>query len=225
MAVALAFDVYGTLIDTEGVLTKLHTIVGSKAAVFSDLWRSKQLEYAFRRGLMQRYVSFAVCTEQALDYCCMHYNVLLSESQKHALLDAYATLPAFGEVKSCLQSLTEKGIPLYAFSNGTKKAVTTLLANAHLSRYFNDVISVDEVKCFKPAPSVYQHLVEQIALPGTTIYLLSSNTFDILGALSSGLEAIWVKRSPNGVLDPWGLEPTATIGALDYSSLAKILAL
>lgn len=55
MTITLAFDVYGTLIDTNGVVEVLHNIVGDKAGDFSRSWREKQLEYSFRRGLMKKY--------------------------------------------------------------------------------------------------------------------------------------------------------------------------
>lgn len=58
----IAFDVYGTLIDTDGVVSRLREWIGSQADVFSQTWRSKQLEYSFRRGFMRRYENFAVCT-------------------------------------------------------------------------------------------------------------------------------------------------------------------
>ena len=80
----LAFDVYGTLIDTDGVVSRLREWIGSQADVFSQTWRSKQLEYSFRRGLMRRYENFAVCTRQALDYCCVEYDVSFSAEQKDA---------------------------------------------------------------------------------------------------------------------------------------------
>ena len=70
MVTTLAFDVYGTLIDTHGVVTLLEELVGDKAKEFSRTWRDKQLEYSFRKGLMQNYETFAVCTSQALDYTC-----------------------------------------------------------------------------------------------------------------------------------------------------------
>ncbi|MGH1440731.1 MAG: haloacid dehalogenase type II [Cellvibrionaceae bacterium] len=214
MGIALAFDVYGTLIDTQNISIKLATIVGPKASDFSQLWRNKQLEYSFRRGLMQRYDSFAVCTAQALDYCCLYYNVLLSETQKRALLDAYAILPAFDDVKDSLQSLSDKGVPLYAFSNGPKRAVELLLKQARIQHYFLDVISVEDVHSFKPNPAVYEHLVNKTAASKASVFLVSSNPFDVIGAVSSGLKAAWVKRSPSAVFDPWGIEPTITIRSL-----------
>ncbi|MEC8428964.1 MAG: haloacid dehalogenase type II, partial [Pseudomonadota bacterium] len=68
MSSVLAFDVYGTLINTHGLVGQLETLVGDRARQFSQTWRDKQLEYAFRKGLMQNYQNFAVCTRQALDY-------------------------------------------------------------------------------------------------------------------------------------------------------------
>ncbi len=56
MVVNLAFDVYGTLIDTHGVVSKLKDFLGEKAEIFSQTWRDKQLEYSFRHSLMQKKV-------------------------------------------------------------------------------------------------------------------------------------------------------------------------
>src|SRR5450631_370071 len=65
MAITLAFDVYGTLIDTQGVIVALEKHLGTSAPGFSRMWREKQLEYSFRRGLMQNYENFAECTRNA----------------------------------------------------------------------------------------------------------------------------------------------------------------
>ena len=98
----LAFDVYGTLINTHGVLTALEELVGDKAKAVSNTWRDKQLEYSFRKGLMQNYETFAVCTSQALDYTCSYYGANLSDEQKKDLMGIYRILPAFDDVKEGL---------------------------------------------------------------------------------------------------------------------------
>ncbi len=82
MAITLAFDIYGTLIDTHGITESLKPIMGSRAVEFSRLWRDKQLEYSFRRGLMQNYQDFSVCTKQALDYASLFFHVEISEDEK-----------------------------------------------------------------------------------------------------------------------------------------------
>jgi 2-haloacid dehalogenase len=214
MPVTLAFDVYGTLIDTRGVVSKLKDIVGETAEEFSQAWRSKQLEYSFRRGLMRRYENFAVCTRDALNYACNIFRVPLTDSQRAGLLDAYRFLPAFEDVKDSLIDLQTAGFRLCAFSNGAADSVTELLEAAGVRGYFRAIISVDDVKSFKPSPDVYAHFLKMTDAAAADSWLISSNPFDVLGALSAGMNSAWVKRSQDAVFDPWGIAPTLIVGSL-----------
>ena len=221
MSITLAFDVYGTLIDTHGVVIKLQELVGDKAEEFSRVWREKQLEYSFRRGLMRSYETFAVCTGQALDYTCSYLDVSLTTNQKAALMAEYRDLPAFDDVKESLVRLKADGHSLYAFSNGTSDAVKTLLTAAGILDLFDGVVSTDDRQTFKPNPDVYEHLLKTTAASAGDAWLISSNPFDVIGAVSYGLRSAWVQRSKNSIFDPWGIEPTHTITSL--RELAKLL--
>lgn len=210
----LAFDIYGTLIDTNGVVETLRKFVNDKAESFSQTWRDKQLEYTFRRGLMQNYENFAVCTSQALDYTCAFYKVSLTDAQKAELLAIYRVLPAFNEVKEGLLQLKAVGYRLYAFSNGMTDALEMLLDNAGIRDLFLGVVSVDDIKTFKPSPGTYCHFLRQAEATGGTAWLISSNPFDVIGATSAGMKSAWVQRSPNAIFDPWGIDPTITVSNL-----------
>jgi 2-haloacid dehalogenase len=210
----LAFDVYGTLINTHGVLSALEVLVGDQAITFSNTWRDKQLEYSFRKGLMQNYETFAVCTRQALDYTCSYYGKNLSEEQKKELLSIYRILPAFDDVKEGLTRLKTAGFRLFAFSNGVAEALEVLLNNAGIRDLFLGVVSVDDIKSFKPNPGVYSHFLRQSKSTGGSAWLISSNPFDVIGALSAGMKSAWVRRSPESIFDPWGIEPTITVASL-----------
>ena len=214
MSTTIAFDVYGTLIDTQGVVCQLEKLLADKAALFSQTWRDKQLEYSFRRGLMQNYADFATCTHDALEYTCQHYSTPLTAAQKTALLDSYSTLPAFADVQQGLTRLKQSNNSLYAFSNGTSNAVKELLDNAGISHFFHDIVSCDDVKSFKPNPAVYSHFLRSSKAAGSDAWLVSSNPFDVIGAVSAGMRAAWVKRSNSAVFDPWGIEPSLTITTL-----------
>ena len=85
MSITLGFDIYGTLIDPYGVTTKLAEYT-EQSAEFSRIWRDKQLEYTFRRGLMRRYENFAVCTRNALDYTDSLLDIGLDNDAKQALI-------------------------------------------------------------------------------------------------------------------------------------------
>ena len=214
MRAVLAFDVYGTLIDTQGVVIRLREFVGDKAEEFSRVWRDKQLEYSFRRGLMRSYETFAVCTSQALDYTSAYLDAGLSADQKTTLLAEYRGLPAFADVKESLVGLRADGHLLYAFSNGTADAVETLLMTAEVRDLFDGVVSVDDRNTFKPSPDVYQHLLDKTGASADETWLVSSNPFDVIGAVSCGLRSAWVRRSVASIFDPWDIEPTVTITSL-----------
>ncbi len=219
MTITLAFDVYGTLIDTHGVVVELDKYVGNKGLAFSHTWRDKQLEYSFRRGLMQKYKDFSVCTRDAFEYTCARYQVRLEQKDKESILNAYKNLPAFPDVKEGLEKARIAGYHLFAFSNGSAEMVKTLLSNAGLTEYFLDVVSVDEVKSFKPDPAVYQHFLKRADTVANQAWLVSSNPFDVIGARACGMHAAWIQRSPNTAFDPWEYEPTITIESLE--DLAK----
>jgi len=214
MSATLAFDVYGTLIDTHGVVTRLREFVGDKAEEFSRVWREKQLEYSFRRGLMRNYETFGVCTSQALDYTCSYLDLGLTTDQKATLMAEYRSLPAFDDVKESLVGLKADGHSVYAFSNGTADAVETLLMTAGIRDLFDGVVSVDDKRTFKPNPDVYEHLLNTTESSAGTAWLISSNPFDVIGAVSYGLRSAWVRRSDRSIFDPWGIEPTLTITSL-----------
>lgn len=214
MTVTLGFDVYGTLIDTHGVVVLLQKTIGDRAPEFSRIWRDKQLEYSFRRGLMQNYENFARCTSDALDYTSSYFRAPLTEKDKQDLLDAYKILPAFDDVKEGLDTAKELGFRLFAFSNGSADAVEALLKHAGIRDYFIGVVSVDEMKSFKPNPGVYSHFLRRAGALGADAWLISSNPFDVIGALSAGMRAAWIKRSPEALFDPWGIKPTLTVNSL-----------
>lgn len=217
MAITLGFDVYGTLIDTAGITAALKKYAGENAAVFSTLWRDKQLEYSFRRGLMQNYLHFGHCTRNALDYVCTSLGYKLSPADKDELMAQYRVLPPFADVLEALPVLKTTGFRMFAFSNGRPEDVASLLENSGIGDYFKDVISTDEIKSFKPNPAVYAHFLRRAGATGSEAWLISGNPFDVIGAVSTGMRGAWVKRSETAVFDPWEIEPTAVvphIGAL-----------
>ena len=215
MSVALAFDIYGTLIDPHGVVDELSKHVGDRAQEFSNIWRDKQLEYTWRRALMQRYQNFPVCTRQALDYTDTLLQTGLDELAKAALMQVYRVLPAYGDVPSSLQALADAGFRLFGFSNGVEEAIIGLLEHAGIDQYFEGVVSVDALQTFKPDPQVYHHFIEVADTAPENCWLVSSNGFDVIGAVSAGMKAAWLRRSQSVVFDPWGVEPTLIMHSLD----------
>ncbi len=130
---------------------------------------------------------------------------------KNILLESYHTLPAFKDVEDGLAKLKAKNYRLFAFSNGSADAVEALLIAAGIRDYFLGVVSVDDLKSFKPNPAVYSHFLRESGAHSGNAWLISSNPFDVIGAISTGMRAAWVQRSKNAIFDPWGIEPTILV--------------
>ena len=214
----LAFDVYGTLVDVHGIRDVVEPFLGAKSSSLLVRWREKTVEYAFRRGLMENYVEFGECSRQALEYADAELKAGLSEEIKQRLLDAQLRLPAFSDALTAIPLLSRSKNFCVAFSNGTNTAVQRILTSANLAGYFSEIVSVDDVRTFKPSPAVYAYLTQRVATDARSVWLISSNGWDVIGAKSAGLRAVWVRRNPDEVLDPWGIEPDAVVTDLTESA-------
>jgi 2-haloacid dehalogenase len=214
----LGFDVYGTLIDPFSIEEHLRPLFGDRAKEASELWRTKQIEFTFRRALMKKYQDFNVCTAQALTYVSAQLAVPLSPDDHRTLLDQYLRLPAYPDTLGGLQMLQDCDFKLIAFSNGTAETVGGLLQSGGIARCFSGIVSVDELQTFKPNPIVYEHLVQHARVPRDSVWLISSNTFDVIGAKACGLRAAWVQRDSTRVFDPWEFSPDIVVRNLQELS-------
>ena len=222
MPSAIGFDIYGTLVDPLEMNEHLRPVVGEKLADrFSELWRNKQIEYTFRRALMRRYEDFGVCTRQALVHTAGVLGVDLTEGEQERLVEEYQNLQPFPDVIPGIEALASKAHTLVAFSNGVEATARTLLDRAGLLEHFHGVISVDDVKTFKPDPQVYHYLAHRLGTEPSEIWLVSSNPFDVIGAKAAGLAAAWIQRKPDARFDPWEIEPDLV--APDLEALAQRL--
>jgi len=203
----IGFDVYGTLVDPLGMDAPLRAHVGEKAERFAAIWRERQIDWTFRRALMRRYADFDQVTRDAFRSTAASLGLDLRAAEA-GLLDAYRRLPAFADAAESLVRLSERGHALVAFSNGVAASLRALLTHARLIPPLSDVVSVDEVKTYKPSPDVYRHLVARGGRPTEETWLVSSNAWDVLGAKSAGLRTAWVRRAAHlhwedaGIGDP-----------------------
>lgn len=221
MALVLALDVYGTLVDTASVQGALAAVAGDRAGEASRAWRAKQLEYAFRRSLMDAYADFDRCTADALEHTLQTLGIAVDPAAKARLLGAYRDLAPYPGTAEALATLAAAGHALYAFSNGTPKTLQALLGGAGLAEHLRDIVSVDEVGRYKPDPAVYAHFLARTGAGPARTWLVSANPFDVSGALNAGWRAAWIRRDERTPFDPWGGPPSRVVK--DLAALAGAL--
>jgi len=219
---AFVFDAYGTLFDVHSVMQRCESWWPGKGAALSQAWRAKQLEYTWQRSLMQRYQPFSAVTRDALAWACESLGLALDENKAKSLMDEYLRLSTFPDVPAALARLRRNQANLSVrqaiLSNGSPDMLVPLVKNSGLK--FDAVLSVDEVKIFKPAPEVYELAVKKLGVPKDRIGFVSSNCWDALGAKSFGFTAYWINRA-GAPVDRLGFTPDAILKSL--GNLPEIL--
>ena len=201
---ALVFDAYGTLFDVHSVISACNRNFPGQGPALSQLWRAKQLEYTWLRSLMGRYEDFWQVTESALVFACKALNLSCPPATRAQLMEAYLHLTPFPEVPQALQALSRYSLAI--LSNGSPRMLRAAVESAGLAGVFSQVLSVDEVKVYKPSPSVYQLASRKMGVAESAIVFVSSNCWDVIGAKSFGLKTCWLNRS-NAPVDELGFPP------------------
>jgi 2-haloacid dehalogenase len=204
---AFVFDAYGTLYDVHSVAARCESAWPGKGAQLSQLWRAKQLEYTWQRSLMRRYAPFSTVTREALAYSCESLQLELSVAQMEALMSEYTRLSLYPDVSATLHAVKGKKAIL---SNGSPDILLPLVKNSGLE--LDAVISVDELKVFKPAPEVYELAAKKLGTKD--IGFVSSNCWDAIGAKSYGFQVYWINRA-GAPVDRMGFKPDRILGSLD----------
>jgi len=190
---AVTFDVFGTLIDPGGAVDALRAHV-PEAHKVAQSWRRHQLEISWLLSLIERYEDFDRVTVYALDTALAETGVALSAAAREEILDALARLPAYDDVAAALERLESEGFALAVLSNGSPRMLESTLAAAGIRGWFQQVISVDEVRVYKPSPTVYRHAAKRLGVAPGEVWLVSGNPFDCAGAKAAGLGVAKLER-------------------------------
>ena len=208
---SIVFDAYGTLFDVNSAAEKCKDKIGVKWKTFANFWRTTQLEYTWLRSLMKRHKNFWDVTEDSLDKSMKVFNI--NKNMKSELLSLYKILSPYPEVRGVLEDLKKKNFKLAILSNGTPDLLNELVENNKLNNLFDDLFSIEDVKIYKPDPSVYELPVKKYKIKSGEITFLSANTWDVSGGGNFGYNSIWVNRH-NSVFDILDFEPKNEINNL-----------
>ena len=136
----------------------------------------------------------------------MQRYVPFSTVTREALAYACAALAQLGKKQAIL-------------SNGSPDMLFPLVEHSGLK--LDAVISVDELKIFKPAPQVYELAVTKLNTEKSRIAFVSSNCWDALGAKSYGFNVYWINRT-GAPIDRLGFQPDGVLSSLkDIAQFSK----
>ncbi len=190
---ACVFDAYGTLFDFNSATDRCRDVLGDKADQLSALWRTKQLQYTWLRGLMGRHKPFWEVTGDALDFSMQTLGIA-DDAVREQLMGLYHNLDAFPEVPDVLRKLKKQGVTTAILSNGTPEMLAGAVTHSGIGDYLDAVFSIEEVGVYKPHPSVYDLPAERLGVDKCEISFQSANAWDAVAAATFGMRVVWCNR-------------------------------
>lgn len=187
------FDAYGTLFDVNSAARTARDSLGEKWQPLADLWRAKQLQYTWLRGLSGNHADFWQVTGDALDFALATLRID-DAALRARLMDLYLILGAYPEVADTLKRLKEAGMKLAILSNGSPAMLAAAASNAGIADLLDAILSVEQVNIYKPHPSVYRLACVRFNVTADRICFLSSNGWDAYSAKAFGFRVLWCNR-------------------------------
>jgi len=156
----ILFDVNETLLDMGPLKLAVNAAFGNKAAF--NQWFGLLLQHSLVATVTDSYFAFATIADAALDMTAhMLQERPLTHAEKQALTARFAQLPSHPDVPEGLRQLRAAGYRLAAFTNSTAAALAEQLRYAGLTEYFDQQLSVDAVRRYKPHPDTYRYAIEE----------------------------------------------------------------
>ena len=160
----------------------------------SDEWRTRQFEYSWLRVAAGRYVDFWQVTEEALAFAVRRLKLDLNAATRFALMNAYLELKTWPDVLPALDILRDAGLRLAFLSNFTPGMLDANIKSAKLVGMFEDVLSTDRSKTYKPDPRAYRLGVDALRATREEILFVAFAGWDAAGAKMFGYPTYWVNR-------------------------------
>ena len=190
---AIAFDAFPVL-DPRPVFSLAGRLFPGKGAELGNAWRTRQFEYQWLRALSGQYADFWQTTEDALIFSAEMLKLDLTPEKRKQLMDAYLELKAWPDVPAALESLKKMGMRMAFLSNATPKILDAGIKNSGLDGIFEQVLSTDMIKTYKPDPRAYRMAIDAFKLKREEILFVPFAGWDAAGAKSFGYTTFWVNR-------------------------------
>lgn len=222
---ALTFDLFGTVLDLGGSLTPYIADFLQRespdvtAEKFWSDWRGRQrLEQYQDTIMMLGHAGYLETVRRACHYVLRLNGIDATPARVDELMTAWQFLSPFPEVLAGLERLKSR-YRLVVLSNGDPHFLDHLAKN-RVGWPFDDIISATGNGAFKPHPGVYRRAAQVLGLEVGECLMVSSNSFDVVGARACGYRAAYVDRYHLPVEDtPY--QPDVTVP--DFIALADAL--
>ena len=181
-----------TLLDVRSMGPSFEQAFGS--TTFLSEWFSTLLRYSLEVSVSGDYHPFDELAKSALTTTAARHGKELDGSAATELLSQMTKLPAHPDVSGGLEALKAANFRILALTNSRHETATAQLTFAGIVEAFDDVLTVESVRKFKPAPETYAYAATQAGVPVDQLMLIAAHDWDVNGALLAGAQAAFLER-------------------------------
>jgi 2-haloacid dehalogenase len=190
---AVVFDAF-PVFDPRPAMALAETVFPGHGQTLSSVWRTRQFDYQWLRALSGQYVDFWKATEDSLVFAAKSMHLELSTEVRDKLMAAYSHLTVWPDAPAALKTLRKAGIRLAFLSNMTRRMLEDGIRQSNLNELFEDVLSTDQIRSYKPDPRTYQMAIDSLKLKHEEILFAPFAGWDAAGAKWFGYPTFWVNR-------------------------------
>jgi 2-haloacid dehalogenase len=217
----LVFDVNETLIDIESIAPLFGELFGDERVLRE--WFGQLVMYSMTATLAEYYVDFFTLGQGVLRMLADIYRVDITDDDVNRLQMRMRAMPAHPDAVEALTALRNKGFRLATLTNSPHQpGAQTPLENAGLAGLFEQQLSVESCRAFKPSPSVYRYACQVLGVAPADCMMVAAHVWDTLGAQSVGFSTALVTRPGNPPLPVDGL-PQPNLVVRDLRQLVEKL--
>jgi 2-haloacid dehalogenase len=217
----LVFDVNETLIDIDSLAPLFGELFGDERVLRE--WFGQLVMYSMTATLAECYVDFFTLGQGVLRMLADIYRVGITDDDVRRLQAQMSTMPAHPDAVEGLTILRDNGFRLITLTNSPHRpGARTPLENAGLAELFEQQFSVESCRAFKPSPSVYRYVCQELGVSPADCMMVAAHVWDTLGAQNVGFSAALVTRPGNPPLPVAGL-PQPDLVVSDLRRLADRL--
>ena len=214
----VCFDVNETLLDLRALDPVFEPFGGRSAR---RIWFAQVLSTAMAMSLAGHYRDFSEVGRMALQTAASRNGWALADDFPQRLADGLANLPAHPDALEAINRLRQADYKVAALTNSAPSALESQLTHAGLAEAFDDLLSVDSVRRYKPAAEPYRMAARHFGVQTTEMWLVAVHDWDVLGAMSAGCAGVYVNRE-GGLFTPGWPRPTLQAESLRAAAEAII---
>jgi 2-haloacid dehalogenase len=229
---ALAFDVFGTVVDWRSSLVREGRLLGRRKklkvdwAAFADAWRAgyRPAMARVRSGELP-WTKIDALHRMILDELLAKFEIRgLKEEEIVHLNHAWHRLRPWPDARSGLAKLKRRHV-IATLSNGNVALLTNMAKHAGLP--WDCILSAEVVRHYKPDPETYLGAADLLGVRPGELMMVAAHKDDLHAARACGLTTAFVPRArehgPAAKADV-SRDPAFDLHARDFNDLARQLA-